>query len=115
MDTATGYPTLAPSEADLLQDIGSSVDPDLAPDLGEAGSSSGTLVNTLDHPCPLLEAKYKQIKEEDMKRKGLGSIKALPEPVCTGCTLWLKVPALIFYTCGGVAVIAAVIMLICRK
>ena len=95
------------------QDVDLLADKEKDVTLGDARSLPGAPL--YNHPCPLLEAQLKQVMEEDRRRKGLGSLKRLPEAVCKGCTLWLKVPALIFYICGSLAVVCAVLMLICRK
>ena len=67
------------------------------------------------NPCGFLKDELRRVQEEDRKRKDLASLKTLPGSVCPGCSLWLKVPAFIFYVCGSVAVVTAVLMLLCKK
>ena len=73
------------------QEVGLLADQEKDVTLGDDRSLPGAPL--YNHPCPLLEAQLKQVMEEDRRRKGLGSLKRLPEAVCQGCTLWLKVPA----------------------
>ena len=65
-------------------------------------------------PCPILEAEMTSIRKEDSARGLMDNLKDL-DPVCPGVSLYWKVPALILYILGGVAIIAAVILMICKR